>query len=125
MRGSDILRMDTDHDPSFTYDLGMNIKARREELGLTQGELAAKAHLSLPFLAAIEIGKKTPSLNSLDLIARAMEVEAFELLMPSWIEHPYPVRVTIRKYTEEAEKRIRTAVNKALRDLSKKYAQRH
>lgn len=117
--------MDSSHEPSFSFDLGMNIKTRREELGLTQGELAAKANLSLPFIAAMEIGNKTPSLSSLDLIARALGIEAFELLIPSWIEHPYQERVTIRKYTEEAEKRIHTAVSKALRDLSKKYAQRH
>lgn len=112
------------HIPRFSRYLAPNIKARREELGLTQSDLAERAGLSVSFLAAIEINNKTPSLETLDLIADVMDMEAYELLLDSRKTYHNKERVVIRKFAEEAQKRIQTAVNKALRDLSQKYAEK-
>ena len=44
------------------------------EVGLTQGELAEKADISVVHLSNIELGKKTPGLSTLICIAEALDV---------------------------------------------------
>lgn len=44
-------------------DLGRAIRARRREVGLTQGELAAAAGTSLRFVSEVERGKPTARLG--------------------------------------------------------------
>ena len=61
--------------------LARNLKARRGRLGYSQAKLAELVGLSVPFIAEIEIGRKSPSLATLDRLATALEVEAFELIM--------------------------------------------
>lgn len=55
--------MGIDEDPVAPVfdatDLGRAIRARRREVGLTQGELAAAAGTSLRFVSEVERGKPT------------------------------------------------------------------
>ncbi|NMM94734.1 helix-turn-helix domain-containing protein [Bifidobacterium oedipodis] len=39
------------------YDMGLAIRDARDELGLTQEQLASKAHVSRSWLAQVETGK--------------------------------------------------------------------
>lgn len=50
-----------------------NFKKRREELRLTQAELADKANLSLTFISQLERGEKEPSLRTAYKIAKALK----------------------------------------------------
>jgi transcriptional regulator with XRE-family HTH domain len=61
--------------------LGGRIKAAREQGGLTQNELAARAGISRIYIAKLEGGaRNSPSLPVLDRIAKALGVTLVDLL---------------------------------------------
>lgn len=64
---------------NFYKNLGINIKNRRNELGLSQQELADKVNLSLNFIGKIEVAFSKPSLNTVINIANALEVSVSDL----------------------------------------------
>ena len=53
----------------------MNIKERREELDLSQKELAEKVGISQSFLCDIEQGRSKPSIDTALKIAEALSIE--------------------------------------------------
>lgn len=53
----------------------MNIKERREQLGITQKELADKIGISQSFLCDIEQGRSKPSIDTALKIASALNIE--------------------------------------------------
>lgn len=61
------------------YVLSRGIAQLRRERGWTQADLAEAADVSLQFLAALEQGVKTPSLDTLDALAGAFSVPVSEL----------------------------------------------
>lgn len=60
--------------------LGAVIRAQREELGLTRKELAERTGLSFGTVHHIEIGRRLPSLDSLDALAVGLGTTARALL---------------------------------------------
>ena len=52
----------------------MNIRERREQLGLSQKELAEKAKISQSFLCDIEQGRCKPSIDTAIKIAQVLDV---------------------------------------------------
>ena len=52
----------------------MNIKERREQLGISQKELAEKADISQSFLCDIEQGRSKPSIDTAIKIAQVLNV---------------------------------------------------
>ncbi|MDA8411935.1 MAG: helix-turn-helix transcriptional regulator [Treponema sp.] len=60
--------------------LAKNMKRHRTRLGLSQARLAEMIGVSIPFIGEIEISRKSPSLETLEKIATALEIEPFELL---------------------------------------------
>jgi transcriptional regulator with XRE-family HTH domain len=65
---------------SFYPALGRAIKVIRTEQGLERKELARLSGLSYPYLSEIEQGKKRPSSESLQAIARSLRLRQSELL---------------------------------------------
>lgn len=64
--------------------VGQKLKQRRDELKLSLRALAAQTDLSAAFLSQIERGKSNPSLNSLQRIAKTLEVPLhFFLTIPN------------------------------------------
>lgn len=57
-----------------------NVRAVREELGMSQRQLADDAEISTAYMSQIESGAKLPSLDVLERLAFALEVEPGELL---------------------------------------------
>lgn len=55
--------------------LGKRIRELREEVGLTQVELAKKAKVSRSMLSMIEEGNQNSSIDTLDRIAKALGKE--------------------------------------------------
>ncbi|HEY0232602.1 MAG TPA: XRE family transcriptional regulator [Dokdonella sp.] len=55
--------------------MGVRIKHRRTQLGLTLSELGARSGLSAPFLSQAERNQTVPSIMSLMALARALEVD--------------------------------------------------
>ncbi len=66
----------------FIVDFGMLVKARREALGLSQEALAAEAGLHRTAISLIEKAKRSSTLETVEKLARALEVEPAELIPP-------------------------------------------
>lgn len=57
------------------YTLPERLKYLRQNRKLTQGELAKKAGVAQSTIAQIESGRKDPSISTIKLIAKALDVE--------------------------------------------------
>jgi len=60
--------------------LGENVREERLRQGRTQEEVAEEAGLTRSYLSDLERGTRNPSVHALGLIARALKVEAADLL---------------------------------------------
>lgn len=61
-------------------------KALREERtkqGLSQEELAHRANLNRTYISLLELGKRSPSLNTMVALATALKIKPSELLIKS------------------------------------------
>ena len=63
----------------FYKQLGINIKKKREILGLTQQELADKTEISLNHIGKIEVAFSKPSLEAIIKIATTLNITVSEL----------------------------------------------
>jgi len=59
-----------------------NLKENRRKKGLTQEKLAETADISLRYIAMLELGKSFPSGEMLEKLAKALEIQAFQLFYP-------------------------------------------
>lgn len=59
--------------------LGDRVRELRERRGLTQGQLAKVSEISKVFLGVVERGEKAATVESLEKIARGLQVEVAEL----------------------------------------------
>ena len=66
--------------PAFQVALGHAAKARRQELGLTQEQLAHDTDLHQRWISNVETGKRNPSYGSLRRLAAGLEVTVSELI---------------------------------------------
>jgi transcriptional regulator with XRE-family HTH domain len=66
--------------PAFQLALGLAVKARREELGLTQEQLDNNTNLHQRWISNVETGKRNPSYGSLRRLAAGLDLSASELL---------------------------------------------
>jgi len=65
--------------------LAQNIKKRREGLGMTQENLAENANLSVQTINTIESCRMWISDKSITRLAKALNIEVFQLFMPHHI----------------------------------------
>jgi DNA-binding XRE family transcriptional regulator len=66
--------------PTFQAALGQAVRARRQELGLTQEQLANDSGLHQRWISNIENGKRNPSYASLRRLAAGLGLSASELV---------------------------------------------
>jgi transcriptional regulator with XRE-family HTH domain len=59
--------------------LALNLKENRQKCGLTQEKLAEKAGISANYLSMVEVSKKFPTPEMLDRLAKALDIETFQL----------------------------------------------
>jgi transcriptional regulator with XRE-family HTH domain len=95
--------------------LGKNIKLLRSRRGFTQAVLAEKADISIIFLSSVERGTKYPQPDVLARIAKALEVEVFELFKGDLV--PSDSKGLITRLSED----ITDKLNLALEDVFKQY----
>ncbi|MDR2094703.1 MAG: helix-turn-helix domain-containing protein [Treponema sp.] len=95
--------------------LGKNIKFLRSRRGVTQAVLAEEADISIIFLSSIERGTKYPQPDVLARIAKALEVEVFELFKGDLV--PSDSKELITRLSED----ITSKLNLALEDVFKEY----
>ena len=60
--------------------IGKKIKARRDELHMTQEDLCRAASISQPYLSRVERNVFTPSIKTLDRIAQALSMTVDDLI---------------------------------------------
>jgi len=60
--------------------LANRIKVLREERGLSQEALAAKAGVSRGYLARLETGRHDPTVGTVEKLAKALRVKVTDLL---------------------------------------------
>ena len=65
--------------------LAQNMKFHRKKLGMSQVALAEKAGTAPNYIALIEVGKSFPSLQMLEKISKALEIDALDLFDKSCI----------------------------------------
>jgi len=65
--------------------LGKTIRFLRFRRGLSQADLAEKANISITFLSTIERGIKFPQPDILSKLAKALDVEVFELFKTDFV----------------------------------------
>lgn len=58
---------------------GKRVRLLRSQAGLSQEALAAKADISVDFLSLVERGINAPSFETLENLARALDVEVVDL----------------------------------------------
>ena len=88
--------------------LGKNIKFLRTQRDFTQAVLAEKAEISIIFLSSIERGTKYPKPGILARIAKALEVEVFELFKGDLV--PSDSKEMMSQLSEDITKKINVAV---------------
>jgi transcriptional regulator with XRE-family HTH domain len=62
------------------HDLGARVRARRQELGLSQEKLGDVSGLHWTFVGQVERGRRNLSLHNLLRLAEALQVDAAELV---------------------------------------------
>ena len=68
------------HRRAKTMKIGSRVRERRNELGLSLRELGKRSGVTGSFLSQVENDQVSPSLNSLQSIATALNVPMFSLL---------------------------------------------
>jgi transcriptional regulator with XRE-family HTH domain len=66
--------------PAFQLALGLAVKQRREQLEITQEQLANDTDLHQRWISNVETGKRNPSYASLRRLAGGLGLSASELL---------------------------------------------
>jgi transcriptional regulator with XRE-family HTH domain len=56
------------------------VRARRDELGLSQEQLAHKANVDRTYIASVETGRRNISLDLIGVFAVALECDAADLV---------------------------------------------
>lgn len=59
-----------------------NVKSWRQQRGMSQQSLSASAGITRPYLARVETGVQTVSVDNLEKLAKALSVDIVELLQP-------------------------------------------
>jgi len=67
--------------PKIYQQIAENIQRIRKQRGLTQEKLALKAELNRAYTGYIERGERKPSVETLQKIAKALQVKIHELFL--------------------------------------------
>lgn len=62
--------------------VGRNVRRIREELGLSQEQLAFETELHRTYISGVERGVRNPTVLVVDRLAKALNVPPFVLLQP-------------------------------------------
>jgi transcriptional regulator with XRE-family HTH domain len=68
--------------------VAQNLFAVRSSRKLSQQEVAAKAKLSVSYISMLERGERTPPLETLEVLAKALGVKPLDLLEKSTTKAP-------------------------------------
>ena len=108
--------------------LSSNLKKYRHRRNWSQFTLAAKINISTNFLADIEAGNTWVSAQTLVKLAKAFEIDAFELLKPQKEDtEPHKKqkidnnKVILSQFTQDLNIVLQESIEKAFNHLKKQY----
>jgi len=78
--------MTTNKDNKISKKIGIKIKLIRTKLGISQEELGFRAGVNKNSIGAIERGESSPTIDTLDMIANALEISLVDLVDASKID---------------------------------------
>jgi transcriptional regulator with XRE-family HTH domain len=85
-------------------DIGNKIQSIRERKGITQDKLEEKTGINAKYISAIERGQKNLTILTLEKIAKGLEVEPFELMIPPiYLEQEDQVKKAIESLIKDAD----------------------
>ena len=101
--------------------LKANIKKYRKRRNLSQFALAKKIDLSTNFLADIEAGNTWVSAATLNKLAKAFDIEPYELLKP---DKPPTAKdqKTLDTFTKDLAEVLKNSIDKSIDHLKKQYS---
>jgi len=70
--------------------IGLKIKLLRNKIGISQEELGFRASVSKQQIGLIERGESSPTIDTLDQIAKALDISLTELVDTSKIDLLFP-----------------------------------
>jgi transcriptional regulator with XRE-family HTH domain len=100
---------------SLRHILATNIKERRYVLGISQAKLAEAANIATTYIAMIEIERKFPSVDVLERIARALEIDPTELFSKTC----YPVEL-VKEFHQSFLANIDQVVKTSIKEFKAK-----
>ncbi|MCK6587267.1 MAG: helix-turn-helix transcriptional regulator [Polyangiaceae bacterium] len=99
-------------------DFGREVRRRRQALGITLEDLARASGLTPNYLGSIELGKRDPSLSTLEAIAKGLRVPVGELLGGTRELSPSSLEAAI--LYDGAPPEVRSAVTEILHAVTRK-----
>lgn len=87
--------------------LGRRIHELRKSKNLTQEELAEKIGIGTPNISYFETGRFSPAIETLEKIAKALDVEIYELYMFNPLKSAEEIRAELEKVIYSDEKILR------------------
>jgi transcriptional regulator with XRE-family HTH domain len=94
--------------------LASNMRRQRKKLGLSQGGLAEKAETATNYIGMIETGKKFPSIDMIEKIAEALQIDTLELFSVQ----PIPVDEALKNLKKELLAEVEKLVSSRLKNFS-------
>ncbi len=76
----------TNKQEKISKKIGLKIKLLRNKIGISQEELGFRAGVSKQQIGLIERGESSPTIDTLDQIARALEIALTDLVDTSKID---------------------------------------
>ncbi|MDE2562803.1 MAG: helix-turn-helix transcriptional regulator [Sphingomonadales bacterium] len=70
----------------FAKIFGERVKARRKELGLSQGDVFERTGISAAYISSIERGSANPSLDIMAQLCDAIEASIADMLRPPEVD---------------------------------------
>ena len=67
-------------NPDLMEALALEVKVRRDELGLTQEDLAGRMQMDRPYISMIEVARKQPTLSVLFRLAQGLDLSLSVLI---------------------------------------------
>jgi transcriptional regulator with XRE-family HTH domain len=94
--------------------LASNMRRQRKNLGLSQGGLAERAETATNYIGMIETGKKFPSIDMLEKIAEALQIDTLELFSAQ----PIPMDEALKDLKKDILAEVEELISSRLRNFS-------
>lgn len=78
--------MESSGQPGIKIRFGKAVRRRRRELDISQEELAERSGLHRTYISSVERGERSPTLDSIYQISKALDIKIVELFTLYGIE---------------------------------------